>query len=162
MIPINFIRVDSDIDTLDQIVFRMIQYWIKYLACMEKSYVHLHRSPNIIKYFLFLTHKCVLHVSDMLHLSWLWYWHSWSHCVRNDPVLDQIPGCIEKSYVQLHRSPNIIKNFWFASHNVCFTLFPYIISRLTLILTFLIQSFSEWYIIGSNTWMHGDIVCSAS
>ena len=31
MIPICYIRVDSDIDTFDQIVFRMIQYWIKNL-----------------------------------------------------------------------------------------------------------------------------------
>ena len=90
---------------------------------IRKSYLQLHRSPNIIKYFLFVTHKCILHVSDMLHLRWLWYWHSWSHCVRNDPVLDQIPWHMENSYVQLHRSSHIIKYFLFATHK-CVYMFP--------------------------------------
>ena len=154
MFPIYYIEADFIIDTLDDIVFGRIQFWIKYhdterphirnylwfatqmcvvqffdmlYLCwlwywhclsncvrndpvldqipwnMGKWYLQLHRSPNIIKYFLFVTHKCVLHVSDMLHLSWLWYWHSWSHCVRNDPVMDQIPWRMEKSYVQLQK-----------------------------------------------------------
>ena len=164
----------------DMLFLSWLRYWQSWWHCvrndplldqipwnLEKSYVQLHRSPNIIKHLLFVTHKCVSHISDILYLSWLYYWHSWwlvfgsiqfwikyhdtrrpniikylwfatqmcvvpifdilhscwlwywhcsSNCVRNDPVLDQIPWKMGKSYLQLHRSPHIIKYFWFATH----------------------------------------------
>ena len=144
-------------------MFRMIQFWIKYLDTWRNPmYIYIEDDTKRSVAVSLLT--CgVNHVSAMLHvyLGWLWYWKCWWYCVRNDPIFYQIPRHMEKSYVQLHRSPNIIKYFCFATHMCVFLFFRYVKFRLTSILLPLITLCSEWSRFGSYTLTHGEIVCTS-